>query len=123
MSPSIAMIVTRQYAPHNALSVTLNQTRQRKGITGMIITAAISAEFLRPMPRYSIHVAIGRLMPAAMTSSRRHRVVTGSRLVPRHAHDREKDRCTCNHADRHDCQHLEEVPPQVRALRGVLGWS
>src|SRR4249920_319855 len=68
MSAYIATIMTAQYAPHCALSVTPNQTRHRNGITGRTIAAAISAEFLQLMPRYRIQKIIGSVMPAAIAS-------------------------------------------------------
>src|SRR6266545_80882 len=68
MSPSMATIITAQYPPHCAPLVTPNHTRQRKGITGRTIAAAISKEFLRPMPRYSIQATIGTVMPTAMAN-------------------------------------------------------
>src|SRR5579859_5550483 len=84
MSPSMAAMVTRQYPPHWALLVTLNQTKHRNGITGTAIADAISAEFLHPMPRYNIQASIGTLIPAATTNSDAAgwRCVASSHVIP-----------------------------------------
>src|SRR6266508_450348 len=77
MSESMAGTVRAQYTPHSALLVTLNQTKQRNGITGTTIAAAISAELRQPWPRWRIQTTIGTVMPAAMMS----RDCTGYRRV------------------------------------------